>query len=116
LKKTKHGKCAAYQIDFLETDIRTATFIAAVSRQMECAVACAKEWLRYDREARCAIEVAKCIRPENLSADSAADILRVWRRGFISMGVQNQRVEHSIDFSRLQTPHNKNLTFLPVDK
>jgi len=100
----------------LETDVRATIFTAAVSRQMECAVACAKKWLRYDREARCAIEVAKCIRPENLPADSAAGILRVWRRGFISMGVQNQRTEHSIDFSRLQTPHNKNLTFLRARK
>jgi hypothetical protein len=96
----------------LKKDNRAGTFVAAVSKQMECAVA------RTDgnRVARCAIEVAICIRPENLSADRAADILRVWRRGFISMGVQNQHADHSIDFLRLQTHRNKNLTILNMNK
>jgi len=73
---------------------------------MECAVACAGD----NREARCAINLAKYVRPENLRTDGAACILRVWRRGFISMGVQNQRPDHNIDFSRLQTRTNKILT------
>jgi hypothetical protein len=90
----------------LEKDVRAGTFVAAVSKQMECAVACAGD----NREARCAINLAKYVRPENLRADGAACILRVWRRGFISMGVQNQRPDHNIDFSRLQTRTNKILT------
>jgi hypothetical protein len=96
----------------LEKDIRAAIFIAAVSKQMECAVACAGN----KRLARCALKLAKYVRPENLRTDRAVGILRVWRRGFISMGVQNQRADLSIDFSRLQTPHNKNLTNLHVSK
>ena len=83
----------------LEKNVRAGPLTAAVSKQIECAVACADN----NRVARCALKLAKYVRPENLRTDWAAGILRVWRRGFISMGVQNQRADHSIDFSRLQT-------------